>query len=1388
MTTQPFVRPGEAVRPPATAGGKIAVEPPIAAPIPPPRSIWAIVLPITLIVGVVGFIVAMYVSGMRSFATGFGLFGVMMLIGMVGMLFRGRGAAQRMSWGELTLFRRTWFSRLDDIRDEVEVQRRQQWKHRHHFHCEPEELLGVTGSARMWERAPGSDEFAVVRVGIGRVALAMTIEKPKIPEASQIEPATGHALRKFLIEQEYIDNIAKVIWLQRFPGMSLVGEMEQVRALTRSMLCQLAAFHSPADLQIIIVSAAPTEWEWAKWLPHLQHQSKRDGCGERRLLFASPAKLESFLDEAENERPPWTPPASGLHGGDVGSVLPLRIIIDDGCGTPEDWAGLTGSAGYAGTCFIRLSSSMPAPPPVSFGARNWVGFDPSTTYRLADGKLRKRLPADDPALYGGVPRSSDELDEAFYATADQMSSADAERFARSLARYRAPNTTATVSSSDVGLHRTLLDVVGVRDPRTLDVDRLWAPRRTQGREWMRFPVGMDDAGQVVELDLKEGSQQGMNMHSLFIGTTGAGKSEGIITEVTALALTHSPETVNVVFSDFKLKSAAGTLERFPHVVASVSNLADERHLVGRMYDALDGELDRRGALCASLDGVPDLTVYNQRRLTDPTLPPVPALFIICDEYQEMLGDPEWGPKFQKLFWRIVRLGRAYHMFLQLVGQTVDTQKLRDTRKLLGFTIAARTGREEDSREAIGSTVAAHLPEKGAEGTAFLRVAQRQPREFRFFYSSGEFVPAEDTGGSAEPVRAGTWFNPRPFTVDEAVDIDGMLAEPHNKDAAAAPVPALPAGAPTQAPKNPLIVDAVIEALQSTGVGPPRQLWLPPLGVPPPADDLVARLRGKPWDVDYGNNTGLLFPVALEDRPREHRQDVFSLDLLSDNAMIVAAPKRGATNTVMTLITTGALMYRPERVQFYCIAASGPQLAAVADLPHVAAVAPHFDAEGVNRVLATVGKIIDDRERLFAARGLDMMTVRQAKFGPRPRDVGVAGGDIVVVIDGWANFADVHPKHVDTVMKLLRARNYGVRVVLTHTSHLSGMRTAIRAETPQKLELRLTDPRETEVPRIDNVNKAREVPDEPGRGLSPSGFHLMVGVPELANQPEGRVEVRAIADVVRRVAGVGKVAEVLRLPESVALDEVTALVDPAVPKHMVPFGLSETTMGPAYANFADSSHIVAVGRAQSGRTNFLRVMMRGIMSRYTPDEATIILVDPRRRSVGVVPDEWLSRYTYAVADIKQVIDSLCGELAQRQPPPGTSQQDMLTRKFWSGREFFLVIDDITSWTTMDNPLVKLAPFVEQADQLGLHIIAAADIRNWGFQSTGPGVLGRIVGSLSPVLILDGRRDNGQIISGVYAEPQRPGKAIYVTPSGSEGALIGWTPPPQPIAPAGPPPPA
>jgi hypothetical protein len=189
------------------------------------------------------------------------------------------------------------------------------------------------------------------------------------------------------------------------------------------------------------------------------------------------------------------------------------------------------------------------------------------------------------------------------------------------------------------------------------------------------------------------------------------------------------------------------------------------------------------------------------------------------------------------------------------------------------------------------------------------------------------------------------------------------------------------------------------------------------------------------------------------------------------------------------------------------------------------------------------------------------------------------------------------------------------------------------------------------------------------------------------------------------------------------------VDPGLPREMVSFVLSERTLGSG----------VRQPRRQPARGRRRARTVRPDELRYRADEATIVLIDPRRKSVGVVPEEWLSRYTYALGDIKQVVSSLCELLEKRLPPPTATQHEMLTRKFWEGREISIVIDDATVWS-------------------------------------GSSVLGR-VGPLPPILVLDGRGDNGPIVSGVFAEPQRPGKAIYATASGTEGVLIGWTPPPS-----------
>jgi S-DNA-T family DNA segregation ATPase FtsK/SpoIIIE len=206
-------------------------------------------------------------------------------------------------------------------------------------------------------------------------------------------------------------------------------------------------------------------------------------------------------------------------------------------------------------------------------------------------------------------------------------------------------------------------------------------------------------------------------------------------------------------------------------------------------------------------------------------------------------------------------------------------------------------------------------------------------------------------------------------------------------------------------------------------------------------------------------------------------------------------------------------------------------------------------------------------------------------------------------------------------------------------------------------------------------------------------------------------------------------------------------------------------------------VVATGLSGAGLTTWARAMLRGIMRSYRPEEATIILIEHRRANIGVVPQQdWLAAYAQNPSQIQNVVKDLCAILERRRPPAAATAEELATKRFWDGREFFVVIDGITSWTNTASPLAELAPYVGDAEDLGLHIVVTADIRQFSYQSQGQGVLGRTMAMQPPVLVMNGHRSHGAIVPGVFAEPQREGKGRLVTRRGVEGVLVGWSEPP------------
>jgi hypothetical protein len=84
-------------------------------------------------------------------------------------------------------------------------------------------------------------------------------------------------------------------------------------------------------------------------------------------------------------------------------------------------------------------------------------------------------------------------------------------------------------------------------------------------------------------------------------------------------------------------------------------------------------------------------------------------------------------------------------------------------------------------------------------------------------------------------------------------------------------------------------------------------------------------------------------------------------------------------------------------------------------------------------------------------------------------------------------------------------------------------------------------------------------------------------------------------------------------------------------------------------------------------------------RRGPDEATIVLIDPRRKLVDGVPEgAWLSWYDYAIGDIREV--------TRRDVP--TVRKAVSTGRYQSAgdahppvldeRRIFVLIDDVASW--------------------------------------------------------------------------------------------------------------
>ncbi len=1311
-------------------GGEVNLQAPPEVPRVIPGNLLMKLLPFVMIVAVIGMIALMVTVGGRDLTRNpmFLIFPMMMIMSMAGM-FMGGGGRSGKAAAELNEERKDYFSYLANLRDDADDTGESQRKALEWSHPDPRTLSDVAGTRRMWERRPTDQDFCHVRVGVGTHRLATRLLAPETGPPEDLEPVSTVALRRFVKTHSVVHALPTAVSLRAFPTITFEGDRKLAQQLVRSMILELCAFHGPDHLMVAIVAANPDNenWSWVKWLPQAQHPTTRDGCGTMRMLYPSLELLENSLATDLAERGRFNRNSQLPQG-----LKQLVIVIDDGYVTGDE--RLITDAGLDSVTVLDLNG--PADGTAARRGLHLVVEDDDVGAKTAAGTER-------------------------FATPDRLTLAEAQVTARRFGRYRPGNAAHIVSlesearATDPGL----MALLKIPDAADIVPEDVW--RQRTPRERLRVPIGYTPSGQPLELDIKESAENGMGPHGLCIGATGSGKSEFLRTLVLAMITSHSPEALNLVLVDFKGGATFLGLDGAPHIAAIITNLEDELTMVDRMRDALAGEMNRRQELLRSAGNFPNVTEYERARANGAKLDPLPALFIVVDEFSELLSQK---PDFAELFVMIGRLGRSLHIHLLLASQRLEEGKLRGLDSHLSYRIGLKTFSAGESRSVLGVPDAYHLP--SVPGSAFLKCDADEPIRFNTCYVSGEYVKPRVSARAGRTSQLGV-LAPKLFT-----------ATPVKKD----PVPVAPVEpVEAEAPKDPVstsptkitLLDMVVSRLRGHG-RPAHEVWLPPLEESPAVNNL---LPDSTWNDPQNVNGRLWLPIGVVDRPYDQRRDVLTIDLsgAQGNVAVVGGPQSGKSTALRTIMMSAAATHTPEQLQFFCLDFGGGTLGSLSNLPHVSSVAGRMDTDRIRRTVAEVTGLLRERELRFRDLGIESMRdfrQRKAALAALPPEAAARDplsrdrfGDVVLVVDGWATIkADFDILEPALQAIAIQGLSYGIHLAISATRWME-IRPAVKDMLGTRIELRMGDPIDSDVGR----KFAELVPmGRPGRGMSPDRLHILIGLPRLDSSSDVEDLPTGVAnscEAVRQFYGDRQAPRLRMLPHELDRAKVVeaARRGGLLGKAKVAIGISESELAPVVLDFDAQPHMVAFGDTECGKTGLLRNIATGLMENTSSDEAKIILVDFRRTMLGVVDNDYLGGYATAAQSCADLMKALAESLKDRLPPSDVTQQQLKERSWWSGPDLYVLIDDydLIPGGSLNHPLGPLVEYLPQARDIGLRVVIARRIGGAGRAIMDP-IIGRLKDLSCNGLVMNGTKDEGALF-GYKPQPMPPGRGMLVSRS-------------------------
>jgi S-DNA-T family DNA segregation ATPase FtsK/SpoIIIE len=1199
--------------------------------------------------------------------------------------------------------------------------------------------------SRLWERRSTDKDFSVFRLGLGTLPSTVIYKLPTIENYGH--PMIRDAVR-LSEESRYVQNVPVTIPLRQNEDVK-PEEKDAVKAVRHAIgitgvmtegiyqflwasLVDYSAYQSPADARIYIIGShnSRQQWRWAFSLPHCKETD-----GSASLVFESD----------QEERPDKEPDQVRLF------LRSLRTILERRKVRIQDKEGSRDVAIPHLMVIIDVLDTVP-----SWSALNDLEAEACISLILQEGQRlgasifflvpsRAKVPSPCEAILEVDVEPETKKHVFRYAEVDlntpryvgEASIIENQDLARDFARALEPLSIRRGFGSDLGTSVSIMEMLRLNSINEIEAfsKESWARWiKPQNADWLGVEIGLMAGNEVRRLTF---SAKGDGVHGLVAGSTGSGKSELLTSLIIGLAVNYDPSIINFVLVDYKGGSAFEPFRHLPHVVDIVTNL--EGSATGRMFASIKAELDRRQRLNTYTDSK-DIVHYRKKGLhLEEGRQPYPHLFIIIDEFAEMIaGNTEFKSQLES----ITRLGRSLGVTLILAAQRPIgvTDQMRANIK---FRICLRVETPEDSRELLRRSDAAFLP-PGIPGRGYLQVGNENIELIQTSYTGSDYrgeaqnvkpnviwlnrPKKVDPGKSGEPpklfevinnmcinlskemdrpVQWRPWpaFLPRKISLEDSVDLDYMIDTDIAILRSNLDVGNVPATAEEAITNTPILTTAQTDgASEVDAQKSPEAKEYPLNGLITKWVNQDYSWKGINWEKE-----AIRPVIGLIDNPFEARQLPLVINFPVGHAVIFGASGWGKTTFLRTLILSLAVKHSPDELQIYIMDFGGRNLSMFKDMPHVGAIVTSEEEERVTRLLRKIGSIIEKRQILFSEAGANDLYTYNVK---NPDKVQPA---VLVAIDNFAEFKENFENSMPTLISLVReSRAYGVHFIFTgdQPNALSGKLFSLVTE---RMTLKLSD--------------ASEYAEVVGRGVSDMGniagrgfvrigqtplefqTALPVGITEDDNlkRIDENEKLKQLSQKLNRIwANRFKgepPATIETLPFIVSLDRVMQTKVFPKTNRILPFmGINDQDLDPYLLDLQrQGPHFVIIGPPNSGKTTSLRTILISLASQYTPKDIMIVLVDFGKKFFDYGGKRNLAELPHVVnaitkpEDVDELAENLRVEAMDLATNPGR-------------RKVYVLIDNYDSFSEEGQKVIRtavetIANLAREYGTSGLHFIAS-----------------------------------------------------------------------------------